>query len=61
MRKIYKTETLLKSKIDQHEFELLPEAWQQIEEVLEEMDFFVSELLKDSNLLERERIDSKYL
>jgi hypothetical protein len=61
MRKIYKTETLLKSKIDQHEFELLPEAWQQIEVVLEEMDFFVSELLKDSNLLERERIDSKYL
>jgi hypothetical protein len=61
MRKIYKTETLLKSKIDQHEFELLPEAWQQIEKVLEEMDFFVSELLKDSNLLERERIDSKYL
>ena len=61
MRKIYKTEALLRSKIDQYEFELLPEAWQQIEEVLEEMDFFISELLAQSNQLETERIDSKYL
>lgn len=61
MRKIYKTEALLKSKIDQYEFELLPEAWQQIEEVIEEMESFVSELLEQSNQLERERIDSKYL
>ena len=61
MRKIYKTEALLKSKIDQYEFELLPEAWQHIEEVIEEMESFVSELLEQSNQLERERIDSKYL
>jgi hypothetical protein len=61
MKKIYKTDRLLKSKIEQHEFEFLPEAWHNIELVLNEMDLFLTELLEQSNELERERIDLKYL
>ena len=61
MKKIYKTDRLLKSKIEQHEFEFLPEAWHNIELVLNEMDLFLTELLEQSIELEGERIDLKYL